>query len=107
MKNAAPIDKDYQKRVADGILEVIMRESMVEQPDGSRVAAVLSGEIWDLFKTMGAMFIAGSDQLNSPTKIREFATEEGKHIGRLIKEAQARRAAGDMPFSDLPTTFDA
>lgn len=107
MKNAAPIDKDYQQRLTDGILEVIMKESMVEQADGTKVAAVRSGDVWDLFKTMGAMFIAGSDQLNSPTKIREFATEEGKHIGRLIKVAQARRAAGNMPFSDIPTTFDA
>ena len=59
-----------------------MKESMVEQPDGSRVAAVLGGEIWHLFKTMGEMFIACSDQLNSPTKIRQFATEEGKRMKR-------------------------
>lgn len=107
MKRERDLDKEYQKRIADGILEVILRESVVTQPDGTRVAAVLSGEIWDVFKTIGTMFIAGSDTLNSPTKIREFSVEEGKHIGRLIKVAQERRAAGDMPFSDLPTTFDA
>ncbi|WP_374322889.1 hypothetical protein [Brevundimonas sp.] len=107
MKRERDLDKDYQKRIADGVLEVIMRESIIEQPDGTRVAAVLSGEIWDVFKTMGTLFIAGSDLLNSPTKIREFSIEEGKHIARLIKTAQERRAAGDLPFSDLPATFDA
>ncbi len=107
MKRDRQMDKDYQRRIADGFLEVIMRESMVEQPDGTKVAAVLSGEIWDTFKTMGTLFIAGSDILNSPTKIREFSIEEGKHIARLIKAAQERRAAGDLPFSDLPATFDA
>lgn len=107
MKRDRPYDKEYQRRIADGILEVIMRESIIEQPDGTRVAAVRSGEIWDTFKTIGTMFIAGSDLLNSPTKIREFSIEEGKHLARLIKAAQERRAAGDLPFSDLPTTFDA
>gem|GEM_PF-6939818 len=107
MKRDRQLNTEYQRRIADGFMDVIMRESLVEQPDGTQVAAVLAGEVWDTCKTVGTFLIAGSDALDSPTKILEFSVQEGKHIARLIKTAQEKRAAGDLPFSDLPTTFNA
>jgi len=78
----------YKQRIADGFIETVLRESVIVQPDGNRVAAVLSAEVTDVAIMTIAMIVAGSEACSSPTKTRAFCDQVASSLRKRIAEAQ-------------------
>lgn len=77
----------YKRRITDGVIGTIIRESIITQPDGSRVSAVLSGEVTDILLMQIAMLVSGSAECGSPAKIRKFCDALARKLQRHITDA--------------------
>jgi hypothetical protein len=89
------VNKDYEDRIADAVVNAILDASRVE---GENASAVLSGEVIAVCLKTIALLAATSDVTSSPTKTREFAEHCSKRLRSLIAATKDIQAAGGLDF---------
>jgi hypothetical protein len=96
--NIPPPGADYTARIHDAVMDAIMRESVVIDSDGKRVAALISRDIIAALMAVESVLLATSPDLASPTALRKFCEDHGRRLYRSVRTAQAHprlRAAFD------------
>lgn len=88
------IDKAYQERVNDVLLQALMVG--LKDPE-TGIALWRTGEILNAMIDLQAMLLAGSE-MSSPAKIREFAEDVAKRIRRRTIAFKEHFAEHGAPF---------
>lgn len=81
------LDAEYQERFAEGLLDLIIKSSIVEV-DGQRIGMIRGAEVIDTMLSTIAVLSAGSAETASASKTRRLCDEIARKLQRRIGEAQ-------------------
>jgi hypothetical protein len=82
------IDRAYQARFTEALMEAIMTVSIVDEPGQPRTAFVRSGEVIDSMLSMIALLSSTSVETRTPAKTRAVCDQLARKLQRLIAGAQ-------------------
>jgi signal recognition particle receptor subunit beta len=91
------IDRAYQARFTEALMEAIMTVSIVEEPGQPRAAFVRSGEVIDSMLSMIALLSSTSLETKTPAKTRALCDQLARKLQRLIATAQR----SPVPFETI------
>lgn len=91
------MDKEYQQRFSNGIIELMMTTGMTET-GGQRVAYMPAAEIIDTFVTVMGLLLRDSEGTATPKRTRETCDDLARRLQRRINEAKRT----DSPFTTVP-----
>lgn len=90
---------EYEHVVFEAVWKAIVQAT--HDPE-TNVAMLRSGEICNALTFLQALFLSTSDDVSSPTKLREWCNEYSKKLYRRTLEMRRQRAEGKPdPLGDV------